>query len=543
MTKRHLIHYSQVLVLVAFFVSSLVPLMSAQTASAAPAGWNAGNIIDDGVFVDRNAMTPSDIQKFLENKVPVCDTDGTKPSEYGGGTRAQWGQAHYGQSKFICLRDYTENGKKASQIIYDKAQQYTINPQVLLVILQKEQGLVTDTWPLNTQYRTATGYGCPDTAPCDSQYYGLTNQLNQTGKMFRAIMNNVPQDQWYTPYVVGNNYIRYSPTSSCGGSNVNIQNRATQALYNYTPYQPNQGALDAGWGTAPCGAYGNRNFYLYFVEWFGSTRTPAYAWAPYSLNIWDESKSWVMPTDFLHKNERQFVELKVQNIGSSTWTNDGNNPVMLGTIYPDNHNSKYCDVLWPSCNRAAKLKEASVGPGGIGTFEFYIHAPAEGGRFWEYFMPLAEGKAWMNNYKNFSIYVNSGDTYDWSWLGYGAWTDSTKSTPVNIDDLARSQNIYIELKVWNKSATIWRKSGPNGAFLGTDKNRDHESAFFTGSWLSKNRAAIQKEATIRPGEFGTFEFNVKAPDTIGARREFLAPVLDYGWGAPNSNHIYLNSKR
>ncbi len=23
------------------------------------------------------------------------------------------------------------------------------------------------------QYRSATGYGCPDTAPCDSKYYGL----------------------------------------------------------------------------------------------------------------------------------------------------------------------------------------------------------------------------------------------------------------------------------------------------------------------------------------------------------------------------------
>ena len=50
---------------------------------------------------------------------------------------------------------------------------------------------------------------------------------------------------------------------------VYVKNLATSALYRYTPYQPNEGALAAGYGTAPCGAYGNRNFYAYFEDWFG----------------------------------------------------------------------------------------------------------------------------------------------------------------------------------------------------------------------------------------------------------------------------------
>jgi Repeat of unknown function (DUF5648) len=242
--------------------------------SAAPVvGFNAGKIIDNGIFINASSMNQQQIQNFLVGKVPVCDTNGTQISEYGGGTRAQWGSTNYGQSTFICLKDYSEGGRLASQIIYDAAQEFQINPQVLIVLLQKEQGLVTDTWPLNIQYRSATGYGCPDTAACDSQYYGLTNQVRWSAKMFRAIMNNSPT--WYTPYVLGNNFIQYNPNSSCGGSVVNIQNRATQALYNYTPYQPSQAALDAGWGTVNCGAYGNRNFYLYFTQWFGSTVKPS----------------------------------------------------------------------------------------------------------------------------------------------------------------------------------------------------------------------------------------------------------------------------
>jgi hypothetical protein len=90
--------------------------------------------------------------------------------------------------------------------------------------------------------------------------------------MFRAIMNASPT--WYTPYIVGTNFIRYNPNAACGGTNVTIANRSTQALYNYTPYQPNQAALNAGYGNGDsCSAYGNRNFYLYFTDWFGSTYT------------------------------------------------------------------------------------------------------------------------------------------------------------------------------------------------------------------------------------------------------------------------------
>lgn len=252
---------------------AIVSVVHFSKVSAAPViGFNAGNIMDDLVFTNTSTMNVAQIQAFLNSKVPVCDTYGTQPSEYGGGTRAQWGAARYGQTVFTCLKDYSEGGKTSAQIIYDAAQEFQINPQVIIVLLQKEQALITDTWPLDIQYRSATGYGCPDTAACDSQYYGLTNQVRWAARMFRAILNASPT--WYTPYVLGNNYVRWSPNSSCGGAIINIENRTTQALYNYTPYQPNISSLNAGYGTGDaCSAYGNRNFYLYFTDWFGSTRS------------------------------------------------------------------------------------------------------------------------------------------------------------------------------------------------------------------------------------------------------------------------------
>lgn len=271
-----LTHFKRVFLLTvtAGLAASFMSFADAQNAHAGVDGWDPGNIITDGVFANKNSMSANDIQAFLNSKVPTCDTWGDQQSELGGGTRKQWAEARGYHPPFTCLKTYTQDGKSAAQIIYETAHNFGINPQVLLVLLQKEQALITDSWPLSVQYRTATGYGCPDTAGCDTNYFGFTNQVQWAARMFRAILNDSPN--WYTPYELGNNFIRYSTESSCGGSNVYIQNRATQALYNYTPYQPNQASLNAGYGSAACGAYGNRNFYLYFTDWFGSTRKSPY---------------------------------------------------------------------------------------------------------------------------------------------------------------------------------------------------------------------------------------------------------------------------
>lgn len=271
------------LVFFVFSSLSLSLLFNSHTQALSIADFKAGNIISDVVFTDKNSMTESKIQAFLDEKVDNCDSNGSQNSEMdnsgvpdynGNGSiqRWEWAKKKYGQTTFTCLKDYSQGGKSAAKIINETAKEFSINPQVLIVLLQKEQGLVNDTWPLNIQYRSATGYGCPDTAACDADYYGFTNQVRWAATMFRAIMNDSPT--WYTPYNLGNNSIPWNPnTSACGYSTVNIQNRATQALYNYTPYRPNSAALNAGFGTGnSCSSYGNRNFFLYFISWFGSTQ-------------------------------------------------------------------------------------------------------------------------------------------------------------------------------------------------------------------------------------------------------------------------------
>ena len=253
--------------------------------------WNPGKIIDDATFYDTSTFSSVDaIQSFLNSKTPSCDTWGTQQSEYGGGTRAQYAASRgWHGPPYVCLQNYHENpnthetsferggagfegGISAAQIIWNVSHEYGINPQVLLVTLKKEQGsLYTDSWPLKSQYRYAMGYGCPDTGPnnsanCSDNYAGLYNQLRLAAYQFKRYATYPDQ---YGYRAGRSNYIQYSPDASCGGGWVYIENQATAGLYNYTPYQPNSGAIAAYPGTAPCGAYGNRNFWRFFDEWFG----------------------------------------------------------------------------------------------------------------------------------------------------------------------------------------------------------------------------------------------------------------------------------
>ncbi len=334
------------------------------TAVSAVSGsdWQAGRIMDDEIFYNKNSMSIEQIQQFLNSKVPVCDTNGTKPSEYGGGTRAQWGATHGNPAPYTCLKNYYEHptthannlsgqpipadSLSAAQIIYIAAQNYSINPQVLIVLLQKEQSLVTDEWPFVSQYRAATGNGCPDTAPCDQDYYGFYNQVTHAAWQFRRYAD-VPRNFNHIPGQ--NNFVRWSPNAACGGSSVYIQNQATASLYNYTPYQPNASALSNLYGTGDsCGAYGNRNFWRLFSDWFGPTTTDRCSYdapGPFIASV-DFRKlqprlDWGVTTVYSGSGSN-CVESHIWNQGFSSWNQ--NNASNFPTFNPADGVVKYADL-------------------------------------------------------------------------------------------------------------------------------------------------------------------------------------------------------
>ena len=233
--------------------------------------FDPGNIVSDYIMGNYKSMTEEEIQEFLNSK----NSCSNKNKELYDEMSAAWSDKgytwHWNEDHFVCLSEelfgdgeVIGEGDTAAHIIAEAAKDYKINPQAILVLLQKETSLITDPYPNNRDYRKATGYGCPDTAACSEKYYGFKNQVRSAAALFSTVLNG-----GWTNFPLGENYIQYNPNAACGGSTVDIKNLATSALYRYTPYQPNEATIAAGYGTAECGAYGNRNFYLYFSDWFG----------------------------------------------------------------------------------------------------------------------------------------------------------------------------------------------------------------------------------------------------------------------------------
>jgi LysM repeat protein len=142
---------------------------------------------------------------------------------------------------------------------------------VLLVKLQKEQGLVTSTNPSARAYEFALGMDCPDTpAGCSAASAGFFWQLYKGAGQLQWYSNPAGSFTWLKPgRTISRPYQANNP--GCGAQSFVLENKATAALYYYTPYVPNQTALGNLYGVGDvCSAYGNRNFFRDYTDWFGS---------------------------------------------------------------------------------------------------------------------------------------------------------------------------------------------------------------------------------------------------------------------------------
>ena len=247
----------------------LAPSTQPPAAAADLSGFRPGNIISDELFFNGYWMTEGAIQSFLQAKGSSCSigADGSAClKDYRMTTVSQPADAR-------CPGGYVGAvNERASTIIAKVSQSCGINPEVIIVMLQKEEGLVTTSGAAATatRYRTAMGYGCPDSSVCDAKYYGFFNQVYRAAWQFRSYALSPSS---FSHRAKAWNTILFNPSSSCGSSSVYIENQATAGLYNYTPYQPNAAVLSGRPNS--CSAYGNLNFWNYFTDWFG----PTYGWA------------------------------------------------------------------------------------------------------------------------------------------------------------------------------------------------------------------------------------------------------------------------
>jgi hypothetical protein len=183
-------------------ISVAYPLLAQET------NFNPGYIISDQEILDTQAMTVTDIQNLLQAK----------------------------NSYLASYQVADPNGLSitAAQAIYDRALTNGVSQKFIIVLLQKEQGLIENAAPSQSRLDWATGYGCPDGGGCNDRWRGFWKQINSASLQFRDYMDN---PHLYR-FKVGQTYTFTNPYSTTvqGDMTVLLSNKATAALYNYTPH-------------------------------------------------------------------------------------------------------------------------------------------------------------------------------------------------------------------------------------------------------------------------------------------------------------------
>jgi hypothetical protein len=244
----------------------------AQALAVSGSEFDAGFIISDEVFFNSNAMSEGQIQSFLQSTIGPCSNDNCL-SVKKLDTASRSGDAMCGPYNGAAQ-------EPVARILFKVGQACGINPQVLIVMLQKEQSLISgpiSRAPSNSRLDRAMGYACPDNTVipgyCDPAFGGVYNQLYKAAWQYKRYANPPGTSAFFTKFRPGATAnVQYNVPVSCGTKAVHIRNQATANLYYYTPYTPNAAALGNLYGTGDgCSAYGNRNFWVYFNNWFGSS--------------------------------------------------------------------------------------------------------------------------------------------------------------------------------------------------------------------------------------------------------------------------------
>src|SRR3990167_3953529 len=231
-------------------------------------------LISDARFSDTLTLGGAEgIQKFLESKgsplaatSPDFITKRREPADVNLKSRLPDPRPNLGRLR------------SAAELIYDASTSSGLNPQVVLVTLQKEQTLITGTFSdaaLQRALDRSLGFGCPDEGGCSDIFLGFYHQLfgnfdsedtryiGMPSSLVRSFnfesggvrVGRGPLLNGHTARrgeVITLENTQGPPNNAPATQSVTLTNFATTALYRYTPHVYN----------------GNFNFHKFFTQWF-----------------------------------------------------------------------------------------------------------------------------------------------------------------------------------------------------------------------------------------------------------------------------------
>lgn len=167
-------------------------------AAATPGGLDRHRLIEDSDLAGDQDVTVAQIQKLLENE----------------------GSA---------LATFSEDGRSAARWIVEESRAARISPVYMIARIETESSLIRS--GTLDKIRQATGCACPDGSACDPSFAAFGLQVRCAAELVRGYLTDLEVDNsTVTGWGVG---VGKSSSDPCW---VVPQNRATAALYTYTPW-------------------------------------------------------------------------------------------------------------------------------------------------------------------------------------------------------------------------------------------------------------------------------------------------------------------
>lgn len=244
---------------------TLPGIASAHTLSDDPGSYTPNSLISDDSFTGYG-YDGAGVASFLSEKgswlkgynIPEYQEVPYKYRDSNG--NCQW--AYVSVRQFNDVTGERLYNYSAADLIAKEGHDHGVNPQVLLVTLEKESSAISRSSVQSAPVEMwVLGYGWNDTmAGCGYNYdtararainYGGVGQ--QIAYSMSGLRSLYDRSGWETPF------------NTVDGTNITATNRATRALYLYTPYVHN----------------GNHNFWRFYTLWFQTRPTfspTAYGW-------------------------------------------------------------------------------------------------------------------------------------------------------------------------------------------------------------------------------------------------------------------------
>lgn len=252
--------------IIAISLLAILPLSA--SAQSFRQEFNPNVLIPDASFGDTQTFGgPEGIQRFLASKNSVLANTSvdflsklSEPTDAGLKQKLDDPQPSLGRLR------------TAAELIWDASRASGINPQVILVTLQKEQGLIgpVDAQRQQRALNHAMGFDCPDSTGCGNLfpgfYYQLFGNVDTDGNRYlgatKSLMKSFTTPGGRGPLLanapskvgdvltIANTLGGFEGVQSSQA--VMLGNQATAALYRYTPHVFN----------------GNYNFWNFFTSWF-----------------------------------------------------------------------------------------------------------------------------------------------------------------------------------------------------------------------------------------------------------------------------------